>query len=242
MNQYQDIFERYEKKYLLNEKSCRIIQKRLEGHMQIDEYGESAVRSLYFDTPNHRLIRTSLEKPAYKEKLRLRGYGSPSATDTVFIELKKKYKGVVYKRRVDMPLSQAEVYLAGQGSAPSPSQIISEIDWFLSFYPDLAPAMLIVCKRTALFGVDAPGLRITFDQDIVWREDNLTLCGDPSGTPLLKQGGSLMEIKIPGVMPLWLSAILSEAGAFPVSFSKYGRAYIQSCTDKSSSKGGDLCA
>lgn len=242
MDRYQDIFERYEKKYLLNEKSCRNIRKRLEGHMRADEYGESTIRSLYFDTPDRRLIRTSLEKPAYKEKLRLRGYGNPGAKDTVFVELKKKYKGVVYKRRVDMPLFRAEAYLTEQGGAPCPTQITSEIDWFLSFYPGIAPSMLIVCRRTALCGIEDPSLRVTFDQDIVWREEHLSLCGDVWGNPLLKKGGCLMEIKIPGVMPLWLSAILSDAGAFPVSFSKYGRAYLQSAADKNDRKGSVLCA
>lgn len=242
MNQFQDIFQRYEKKYLLDEASCHHIRKRLEGHMRVDQYGESTIRSLYFDTPDRRLIRASLDKPAYKEKLRLRGYGSPGAKDTVFVELKKKYKGVVYKRRVDMPLCQAEAYLTKQGGAPSPTQITSEIDWFLSFYPGIAPAMLIVCRRTALCGIEDPNLRVTFDKDIIWREEDLTLRGGLSGNPLLQQGSRLMEIKIPGAMPLWLSAILSGAGAFPISFSKYGRAYLQSTSNKNNRKEGGLCA
>lgn len=135
MNQFQDIFQRYEKKYLLDEASCHHIRKRLEGHMRVDQYGESTIRSLYFDTPDRRLIRASLDKPAYKEKLRLRGYGSPDAKDTVFVELKKKYKGVVYKRRVDMPLCQAEAYLTKQGGGPPRHRLHPKSTGFYRFTP-----------------------------------------------------------------------------------------------------------
>lgn len=242
MKQRQEIFKRYEKKYLLDEKSFRIISRGLEGKMRPDQYGECVIRSLYFDTPDRRLIRASLEKPVYKEKLRLRGYGSPGKQDAVFVELKKKYKGVVYKRRVDMALCEAEDYLINKKGAAIPSQITSEIDWFLSFYSGIEPAMFIACKRTALCGVQDENLRVTFDRDILWQDDCLRLDAQLYGTPVLSPDNRLMEIKIPGAMPLWLSGLLGQAGVYPVSFSKYGRGYVQSQNMKNSFKGGILCA
>lgn len=242
MKQVQEIFKRYEKKYLLDEKSYRLISRGLEGRMLPDEYGESIIRSLYFDTPDRRLIRASLEKPVYKEKLRLRGYGAPGKQDAVFVELKKKYKGVVYKRRVDMPLCEAEDYLINKKGAANPSQITAEIDWFLSFYPNIEPAMLIACKRTAFYGIRDENLRVTFDRDILWKDGAPRLDARLCGTPLLSPGIRLMEIKIPGAMPLWLSALLGCAGAYPVSFSKYGRGYEQSKSSNNNGKGGILCA
>lgn len=242
MKQVQEIFQRYEKKYLLDEKSFRTISRELEERMLPDRYGESVIRSLYFDTPDRRLIRASLEKPVYKEKLRLRGYGAPGKKDTVFVELKKKYKGVVYKRRVGMPLYEAEDYLVNGKGAAHPSQITSEIDWFLSFYPDIKPAMFTASRRIALYGLQDENLRVTFDHDILWQDDSLRLDAQLCGTPLLSPGARLMEIKIPGAMPLWLSGLLDRTGVYPVSFSKYGRGYLQSQSGRDNNKGGILCA
>ena len=150
MDDFQMTFKRYEIKYLLDEKTYLELRKRLEGKMVVDQYGEKTVCNIYFDTPDSRLIRTSLEKPVYKEKLRLRSYGTPERNSTVFVELKKKYKGVVYKRREDMVLSEAEAYLY-QGWKPGfSSQVLREIDWFLKYYGQITPAMYISYERIAM--------------------------------------------------------------------------------------------
>jgi len=228
MSQLEGIFERYETKYLLSEKKYKMLKQRLQDKLSIDNFGRTTICNIYFDTPEHLLIRTSLEKPIYKEKLRLRSYGTPSTGDTVFVELKKKYKGIVYKRRVKMELTVAEEYLYDLEPVSQPSQITREIDWFLNFYQDIAPAMYISYNRIAMYGVEDPELRVTFDSNILWREEELWLGCGVWGNPLLEESYRLMELKIPGTMPLWLSHILDDLEIYPVTFSKYGNAYMQS--------------
>ncbi len=225
--EYQGVFERYEKKYLLTEETYRQVAKQLRGHMQPDRYGPSTICNVYFDTPDYRIIRRSLEKPVYKEKLRLRSYGVPQAGSCVYVELKKKYKGVVYKRRTGMTLRQAEDYLYRGGALPCPSQIGREIDWFLSFYRQVLPAMYLSYRRAAFCGREDSGLRVTFDADITWRQTALFLGRGSWGNLLLPVGTRLMEIKAPSAMPVWLARVLDAARVYPVSFSKYGAAYEQ---------------
>lgn len=242
MDDFQMTFKRYEIKYLLDEKTYLELRKRLEGKMVVDQYGEKTVCNIYFDTPDSRLIRTSLEKPVYKEKLRLRSYGTPEGNSTVFVELKKKYKGVVYKRREDMVLSEAEAYLY-QGWKPGfSSQVLREIDWFLKYYGQITPAMYISYERIAMNEVKDSGLRVTFDTNILWRKEELNLKEGSWGNPILEPGQRLMEIKIAGAMPLWLGEILDELYIYPVSFSKYGRAYQDQMKQEMKSRGGKNCA
>lgn len=170
------------------------------------------------------LIRRSLDRPAYKEKLRLRTYRTPGADTEAFVEIKKKYDHIVYKRRVAMTYSEAQAYLDG-GAAPEQSQISREIDWFLQFYQGIQPAMCICYDRLALFDQYQPELRVTFDSGIRWRTDDLDLSSGSAGEQLLPHDTCLMEIKIPGTTPLWLARVLSENAIFPTHFSKYGAAY-----------------
>ncbi|ROR28471.1 VTC domain-containing protein [Mobilisporobacter senegalensis] len=227
MGQPQGTFRRYEKKYLLNGKNYKILRQRLIDKCHVDQYGRIKICNIYFDTPEHLLIRSSLEKPVYKEKLRLRSYGIPEEEDKVFVELKKKYKGIVYKRRVGMELSEAERYLYYLEYMNDDSQIINELNWFLKFYKEIRPAMYISYDRVALYGAENPELRITFDSNILWREEDLWLEHGSWGNSLLNEDEHLMEIKIPGAFPVWLSHILDELEIYPVSFSKYGRAYTK---------------
>ena len=216
-------FERVEKKYLLTPAQLDALAPLLHRYMQIDQYGRHTICNVYYDTPDYRLIRTSLQKPVYKEKLRLRSYGVPGPGDTVFVELKKKYRGVVYKRRTALELTTAERWLAGAGPAPE-GQIAREIDYFQSLYRT-GPAVFLAYDRAAMFGRQDPDLRLTLDENIRWRTDALALSAGDRGSPLSVQGLYLMEVKLPGVMPLWLAHGLAQAGAAPVSFSKYGCCY-----------------
>lgn len=228
MNQYQETFKRYEKKYLLSEKQYRVLLQKVQEYMVIDHFGKATICNIYFDTPSRLLIRSSLEKPIYKEKLRLRSYGTPDEGAPVFVELKKKYKGIVYKRREKMELTEGEHYLYDHRSPMNPSQITREIDWFLNFYEDIQPSMYISYDRIAMYGLDNPELRVTFDANILWREEELFLQAGVWGESLLEEGQRLMEIKIPGSMPLWLARVLDELKIYPVSFSKYGMGYQKS--------------
>jgi len=226
MTSFQDVFKRTEIKYLLTEEQYRALRERLTGIARVDKYGETDILNIYYDTPDYRLIRDSLMKPVYKEKLRLRTYGTPKdGTAVSFIEIKKKYKGIVYKRRIDAPLHAAERYLSGRGELLQRSQIKSEIDSMLAQYPGIRPAMAISYTRIAMAGIEDSELRITFDKNIRWRTDNLNLYAGPKGEDILAPGQYLMEMKIKDAFPLHLSRILSELGIFPISFSKYGRGY-----------------
>lgn len=192
--------------------------------MAIDRYGRSTICNIYYDTPNFRLIRESLDKPVYKEKLRLRSYGPAGAEDTVFMELKKKYKNVVYKRRIALPLAQATARLAGEQPLPD-SQIGREIAYALDFYQQLEPAVYLSYERQAFCQRDGGGLRLTLDENICYRRQALTLASGPWGKPILPPGQVLMELKTAGGLPLWMVQALSQNRVYKTSFSKYGSAY-----------------
>lgn len=219
-------FKRVEKKYLLNKKQYEKLQERLEPYMQLDEYGLHTICNIYYDTDQFDLIRTSIEKPPYKEKLRLRSYGVPKEGGKVFLEIKKKFKGVVYKRRISLTLEEAEAYLDKGGTLPRDGQIEREIDYFVKFY-NPKPKMYIAYDREAYFGKEDNSLRITFDQNIRSREEDLQLEMGDAGKLLLDREYRLMEIKVSGAFPMWLARMLSELEIYPTSFSKYGNIYKQ---------------
>ncbi len=218
------VMQRYEMKYLLDGAQADFLRKRLEGHVRLDEYGRTTIASLYYDTPDARLVRASLEKPDFKEKLRARSYGLATESSPVFLELKRKYDGVVYKRRVQSTARQIGRFLAGEDSLEGSEQIKKELKYFRDFYGTLRPACLILYDREAYF---EPGgdLRLTLDERPRYRTEGLTLTESLSGAPLLPPGRSILEIKVQGAMPLWLTAILSEGRIYKSSFSKYGEAW-----------------
>ena len=220
-------FERSEKKYLLTTAQYTALYEVLEKHMTADKYERYTVCNLYFDTEHNDLIRRSIEKPRYKEKLRLRSYGVVKDDDKVFLEIKKKFKGVVYKRRIVLPYSEAKAYLY-DGIPPSETgQIFREIDYFIKFYK-ASPKLYLAYERTALCGVgEEKGLRVTFDRNIQSRTYDLDLAIPPSGEQLLAPDEYLMEIKAPGAVPLWLSDALTTLAIYPNSFSKYGKVYAR---------------
>lgn len=217
-------FKRYEKKYLLSAEKYALLWERMRDHLVPDEYFRSTVCSIYYDSEDFSLIRHSLERPVYKEKLRLRSYNVPGPDGPVFVELKKKFRGVVYKRRVEMRAAEAEDWLAGRAQPDRDGQIRREIDFFLQTHP-VSPRVFIACDREAWDDREDPELRFTFDRNLRWRDTELSLTAGSGGQPLLDEGEVLMEIKIPGAAPLWLAHLLSELEIFPTSFSKYGRCY-----------------
>ena len=217
-------FKRYEKKYLLSAREYPVLLERLAPYIEPDEYPRSTVCSVYYDRDDFRLIRYSIERPVYKEKLRVRSYDHAGPDDEVFVELKKKYKGIVYKRRVTMTEREAERWLSGESGPPESGQMIREIQWFMRENRP-KPKVVIACDRTAWRAKEDAELRITFDENIRWRETDLSLSAGSGGQPLLENGEVLMELKLPGAAPLWLARLLSEEALFPTSFSKYGTCY-----------------
>ena len=224
MKRSADIFQRVEKKYLLTAEQKESLMEVIAPHLAPDPFPHATICSLYLDTPDYRIIRHSREAVNYKEKLRLRSYGTPSDDDTVFLELKKKFDGVVYKRRVSMTLRQALDYLAG-GPAPVDSQIMREIDYAMQFYGNPVPAMFVAYERDAWFAKEDPQVRITFDSAARYRENALDLRRGSGGTLLLDSDICILEVKTTGAMPLWLAHALTRCHILPGSFSKYGAAY-----------------
>ena len=224
------VFKRVEKKYLLSEEKYRRLLERLDEHMCMDEYGKHTISNIYFDTDTYEIISHSIEKPSYKEKLRLRSYGIPNKQSKVFVELKKKYDGVVYKRRIALKLSEAEAYLYHGIKPDKKSQILKEIDYFIKFY-EPKPKLYLAYDRIAYYGKEDPNIRVTFDHNIRSREYDLNLDKGDYGTPLLDERQYLMEVKVAGAMPIWMVRAFSELEIYATSFSKYGNIYKQKLLD-----------
>lgn len=177
-------FARYEQKYFLTPQQQAALLECIAPHIRRDVYGRYTICSLYYDTDDWRLIRASLEKPAYKEKLRVRSYGVPTDGGRVFVEIKKKYDSVVYKRRITASPTDAAAFLRTGKSTQPLGQIGREIAWF-QHTCHAGPKVLLAYDRTAFSGADDPAVRITFDTDIRWRTTALDLCRGDYGTPLL---------------------------------------------------------
>jgi len=224
--QNTDNFERQEKKYRLQQAQFDNLIKELSPYILPDRFPHVLVQNLYYDTPYYDLISTSLQKPIFKEKLRIRRYGAYlSDDDEVFAEIKKKYKGVVYKRRAATTLAKAMALMTGQVSETD-TQIEKEIASTASHYRDLAPKMFLSYMRLSFVGRKDRELRLTFDYDIRYDSKDVHFGKGDKGVFLLPKGTFLLEIKSTGGYPLWLVDILSRNGIYPVSFSKYGTAFM----------------
>lgn len=221
---YGKIFKRVEKKYLLTPEQHDLLLERWSSYLEPDEFPHSRISNIYFDTADDALIRKSIEKPCYKEKLRLRTYGEVSLDSNSFVELKKKYKGVVYKRRMMLPLRSAKQFLEEGRMPEEDSQIIREIDYCVKWY-HLVPRLFVYYERDSYRGVDDHNIRITFDTKIQSRREELQLEKNLPGEPLSEEEFWIMEIKVPMAYPLWLSRTLTELKIYPTSFSKYGQIY-----------------
>lgn len=227
-------FQRCEVKFLMSMEQFNALMPVVHEHMNPDKFcvdgKEYGIYNLYYDTPDNLLVRRSIDKPYYKEKLRLRSYYSPAAPDaSVFLEIKKKIGGIVTKRRVAMTLAEAEAYIQTRVKPHYErfidKQVMSELDVFLNSYDSIQPRQFIGYQRAAFFGKDNPDFRLTFDREITERRFDLSLGMGCYGGQIIRPDQRLMEIKVPGSIPLWMSQALSEFEIRRVSFSKYGRAY-----------------
>ncbi len=223
---YLNTFKRYEIKYILTSSERNDLCRLMDGRMKIDRYGHTTIRNIYYDTDNYRIIRSSLEKPLYKEKLRVRSYGRIKEDDNVFIELKKKYESVVYKRRIALPERMAYEWLAKGGPRPVRSQIADEIGYFRDFYEGLRPSVFLSYEREAYTPEDQSDLRITLDSNIIARNYDLSLLCGVYGGNVIDRDLTVLEVKTSGSMPLWLIRFLNENGIHKTSFSKYGMCYM----------------
>ena len=222
-----DVFRRRELKFLLNDDQCSVIRDALQWKMEPDAHGENTICNIYYDTPDYRLIRHSLEHPVYKEKIRLRSYGVATADSDIYLELKKKYKGVVYKRRVKVTEAEGMAFMDRLGTLRKQNQISREILYFRDFYQTLQPQVYLCYDRQAWYDPLDRGFRMTLDRNIRYRTSDLSLSSPCAGSEILKPDQTLLEVKAEGAVPLWLVELLTEEQIFKRSFSKYGRAYEQ---------------
>ena len=223
------IFKRVEKKYLISPAKYDAFMEEFRKHMTMDKYGLHTICNVYYDNDHNELISRSLERPVYKEKFRIRSYGIPTDDDhKIFLEIKKKVKGIVYKRRISLPLKEAYEYLE-QGRAPEETdyeerQIMKEIDYMMHLY-QLKPSLYLAYDRTAWFGNDDKEFRVTFDQRIRSRREHMRLDEGDEGEELLPEGWRLMEVKVANAFPMWMVRLLEDLEIYPVSFSKFGNIY-----------------
>ena len=236
-----ETFNRYEHKYLLNEQTYKKVISALKSHIKADSHNNDSkpytISNIYYDTDEDYLIRTSISKPEYKEKLRLRSYGIPNPDSKVFLEIKKKCNGIVNKRRSVFRLDEAYRFLSS-GIVPKAKdymnmQVVNELAYFLKIY-DLKPRLYLAYDRIAFFEKTGLDLRISFDTNIRSRRYDLRLESGDFGTPLLDSNVYLMEIKTAFAKPIWLTEILTQLEIYRTSFSKYGTEYKKSVTSANS--------
>ncbi|MGM0217131.1 polyphosphate polymerase domain-containing protein [Enterococcus sp. AZ126] len=228
MVKLKNSFQRKEKKYALTDAMYDQLREKLQSYMQEDEYGLHTIISIYFDTKDYEMIRHSIEKPVYKEKFRIRSYGVPNKESTVFLEIKKKVSGVVYKRRVALSYESVAGYIQKPHlfklKTPKDQQVKQEIDWLFA-RKSLEPKVMIAYDRRALFDSKNADFRITFDFNIRYREEQLMCAFKDQGEKIAPEIDVLMEVKALGAYPIWFSEILAELEIYPTSFSKYAQTY-----------------
>ncbi|MDR2587212.1 MAG: polyphosphate polymerase domain-containing protein [Coriobacteriales bacterium] len=233
-----NVFERQEKKYLLEAGMAEKLLARCGSALEPDGRSSILIRSLYLDTPSHLLIRRSIEKPVFKEKLRVRSYGIiQDDNHPVFLEIKKKYRKTVYKRRVLMTLRDARRFVE-DGVVPLSSlrgdnakvalnrQIINEMYGALECYGALTPSFLVGYERRAYcYHATGVSLRLTLDSNLGWGKGSWDVEDMRGAHPLLPPAACLMELKTTAPLPLPLTHALDALHLYPRGFSKAAQAY-----------------
>ncbi len=218
-----EYFLRKENKYLLDQSTFDVLMNKLDGHLKHDKYNKSHLLSVYYDSDDYRLITKSIEKPEFKEKLRIRSYGPPLDDDQIYVELKKKFDGVVYKRRT---MAKYQDILKNIDDCKYTDAMVGkEIISLSNRYGGLKPKVFVSCDRQYFVGKDDDTLRITFDSNLMYRTDNVYLNHAENDVKL--NDSIVMEIKAIGAMPLWLTRILDELHIFKTSYSKVGSAFLK---------------
>lgn len=222
-----EFFRRIEKKYIINKFQYELIKEGIKERMDADEHGKSTICNLYLDTNNYFLIRRSLEKPVYKDKVRIRSYNLANLESEVYLEVKKKYAGVVGKRRIKAKLAEVYQCLENIDNIPKKeSQVSKELAYYFKYY-DLHPTAYITYDREAFYAKQDKGFRITFDSNIKARTYDLSLDKGIYGETIFDEEMKLMEIKTLGGIPMWFTKLMSELKIYPGHFSKYGATYLK---------------
>ena len=231
-----EIFRRVEKKYIITKEQYAMVKENIKGKMIEDEHGKSTICNLYLDTEQFELIRHSITKPIYKDKVRLRSYNVPTNNSNVYLEIKRKYDSVVSKRRIEMHLNEFYEYLNNKNKIEE-GQIKKELDYYFNHY-NLKPSMFLSYYRRAYYDKEDSNFRLTFDNNILARNYDLELEKGVYGTHILEKNKYIMEVKALGAIPLWFVKILDEFKIRPCGFSKYGEAYTQLILKENQKIGG----
>ena len=233
---YANTFKRCEMKFLLDDSQYKLLKEEISQYMTEDTFGLHTIMNIYMDNINDDLVRNSIEKPAYREKLRLRAYGKGAADDAkAFLEIKKKFRGVTYKRRLEGSYKELFDYVS-EGIAPElpdfeHKQVFREIDYLIKRM-ELIPRAVICYDREAFFGNEDKEFRLTFDGNIRFRRNDLDLRSGDIGENIETAPYRVMELKAAGSIPMWLVKILSENRITQGSFSKYAAIYKQGQQEK----------
>lgn len=220
-----EVFRRVEKKYIMTREQYLAIKEMLSEKMIEDSHGKSTICNLYFDTNEYELIRHSITKPIYKDKVRLRSYNLPTLDSKVYLEIKRKYEGVVSKRRIEMTLNDYYNFEEANDLYEN-KQILNELNYYFQFYK-LKATMFLSYFRRAFYAKDNMGFRVTFDSNIIARNYDLKIENGIYGDYILDKDKYIMEIKILDAIPLWFVKILDQFNISPCGFSKYGEAYTK---------------
>ena len=222
---YERVFNRVEEKYLLNEQQVQQLYSMIQDKIEKDQYFETTICNIYFDTKDHDLIIQSLEKPPFKQKVRLRSYGIPTLESPVFLEIKEKYRRNVGKRRIKLSLEEFYDFYEKK-TIQKDHQIMKELDYLFNFY-HLVPSYFIAYDRKSYVGKESQDLRITIDHNLRSRTHDLRLEYGDMGDIHFDNGSCIMEVKSQEAIPLWLVQSLSQLKIYPISFSKYGNVYMK---------------
>lgn len=221
-----DFFRRVEKKYIITKNQYLMLKEAIKDKMTEDEHGKSTICNIYFDTEQYELIRHSITKPVYKDKIRLRSYNIPTLESKIYLEIKRKSEGVVSKRRIEMTLNDFYEHLENVNNESENSQVKRELDYYFSHY-NLKPTMFLSYYRRAYYDKENREFRLTFDSNILARNYDLEIEKGNFGTNILEEDKYIMEIKTLGAIPMWFVKLLDELKICPCGFSKYGEAYTQ---------------
>lgn len=227
----KEVFNRNELKYIVKSNVQKDLVAALKPYMCMDEFGDEegfySISNIYYDTHDYYFYQQNINRDVFRQKLRLRAYGKASLEDTVFLEIKKKYKGVVYKRRTLMKLKDAYRFLEPSVKLEdlknfdnSNPQILREIYFLKTFYK-LEPKMVLSYDRQAFQGINDPEVRVTFDRSLRSRNYDLRIEHGSYGANFVDNGMMLMEVKVGASVPLWLVRILNEFSCRRQRFSKY---------------------
>lgn len=227
-------FNRREKKFLLTYAQFENVVKKITDHgMVYDAYCKNGevypIYNIYFDNESNSVIRNSISHPKFKEKFRIRSYSVPQSDDeSIYLEIKRKIKGVVIKRRVGLGYGEAKRFIYENIRPKSDdylkNKVLDEIEYYFKIHR-VVPTVYLSYERIAFFDDRDPDFRVTFDRRITTRRTDLKLSSGSYGEQLLDDGEVLMETKISGAIPKWFADILEKEKIYMSGFSKYGNEY-----------------